>query len=131
VLNEKKELHTRIRDEAVKLIVEQGYSYAEVGRNLGVHLNLLSKWYKSMEDDLSPSGKVSMQAELKRLRKENKRLRMEREILKKAAVDSIDQRNTLYYNIKNNMGIANNETNGSTRYVHQPKIRCMASLEER
>ncbi len=76
------------KEEAVKLISEQGYSYAEAGRNLGVHPNLLSKWHKTMEgieDDLSPSDKVSMQAELKRLRKENKRLKMEREILKKAA----------------------------------------------
>jgi len=34
---------------------------------------------------LSPASAVSVQAELKRLRKENKRLRQEREILKKAA----------------------------------------------
>jgi len=76
------------KEEAVKLITEQGYSYAESGRNLGIHPNLLSKWHKEqegIEDDLSPAGKVSMQAELKRLRKENKRLKMEREILKKAA----------------------------------------------
>jgi transposase len=38
------------------------------------------------EGDYSePGSKVNMQAELKRLRKENKRLKMEREILKKAA----------------------------------------------
>ncbi len=73
------------KEEAVRLVAEQGYSYAEAGRNLGVHPNLLSKWHKAIEEDLSPSGKVSIQAELKRLRKENKRLKMEREILKKAA----------------------------------------------
>ena len=77
------------KDEAVKLITQQGYSYAEAGRNLGVNPNLLSKWKRGIEGssshDLSPGNAVSVQSELKRLRKENKRLKMEREILKKAA----------------------------------------------
>ncbi len=77
------------KDEAVKLIIQQGYSYAEAGRNLGVNPNLLSKWKREIENnasnDLSPGNAVAIQSELKRLRKENKRLRMEREILKKAA----------------------------------------------
>ncbi len=77
------------KEEAVKLITEQGYSFAEAGRNLGVNPNLLSRWKKDIEGtggNESPlSSAVSVQSELKRLRKENKRLRMEREILKKAA----------------------------------------------
>lgn len=72
------------KEEAVKLITEQGYSYAEAGRNLGVNPNLISKWKREIEGDESGST-VPMQAELKRLRKENKRLKLEREILKKAA----------------------------------------------
>jgi len=76
------------KEEAVKLITEQGCSFAETGRNLGVNPNLLSRWKRDIEGDsgkLSPASAVSIQSELKRLRKENKRLRMEREILKKAA----------------------------------------------
>ena len=74
------------KEEAVKLVSEQGYSYAEAGRNLGVNPNLLSRWRREVEEDGGDSGStVSLQAELKRLRKENKRLKMEREILKKAA----------------------------------------------
>jgi len=77
------------KEEAVKLITNQGYSFAETGRNLGVNPNVLSRWKKEIEgvsgSGLSPSSAVSVQSELKRLRKENKRLRMEREILKKAA----------------------------------------------
>lgn len=87
-MKKKRRNYTReFKDEAVKLVTEQGYTYAEAGRNLGIHPNLLSKWHKAIEngDDLTPAGKVSTQAELKRLRKENKRLKMEREILKKAA----------------------------------------------
>lgn len=77
------------KDEAVKLITEQGYSIAEVARNLGVNANLLGRWKKEAEEppgQSSSSGDMAaMQAELKRLRKENKQLKMEREILKKAA----------------------------------------------
>ena len=77
------------KEEAVKLTTEQGYSFAEAGRNLDVNPNLLSRWKKDIEgiagSELSPASIVSIQSELKRLRKDNKRLRMEREILKKAA----------------------------------------------
>ncbi len=77
------------KEEAVKLITEQGYSLAEAGRNLGVNPQLLSKWKRNIKGDtgydLSPESIVSIQSELRVLRKENKRLRMEREILKKAA----------------------------------------------
>ena len=77
------------KEEAVKLITEQGYSFAEAGRNLGVNPQLLSKWKRNIEGNadgnVSPGSIVSIQSELRRLRKENKRLRMEREILKKAA----------------------------------------------
>lgn len=74
------------KKEAVNLIVEQGYSYAEAGRNLGVNPNRISRWRREIEEDSGESGNtLSVQAELKRLRKENKRLKLEREILKKAA----------------------------------------------
>ena len=39
------------KEEAVKLITEQGYSYAEAGRNLGVNPNQLSRWKKEIEED--------------------------------------------------------------------------------
>ena len=77
------------KDEAVKLITEQGYSIAEAARNLGVNANLLGRWKKEKEnptEEANGAGAMTaMQAELKRLRKENKQLKMEREILKKAA----------------------------------------------
>ena len=74
------------KEEAVRLITEEGYSYAEAGRNLGVNPNLLSRWKREFEGvEIDSGSAAAMQAELKRLRKENKRLKLEREILKKAA----------------------------------------------
>ena len=76
--------------DAVALVVEQGYSSAEVGRRLGVSENNVNRWvrqYRDKNKSVSADGltREQLEGELKRLRKENKRLEMEREILKKAA----------------------------------------------
>jgi transposase len=72
---------------AVKLVNEQGYSIPEAAKSLGVDPNSVRGWVDKFgaEDGLAPSGDGAMAAELRRLRKENARLLMEREILKKAA----------------------------------------------
>ncbi len=75
--------------EAVKLVTEQGYSAAEAARSLGVHETLLRSWKQALEtkgDQAFPGqGKLpAIEEELRRLRAENKRLQMERDILKKA-----------------------------------------------
>lgn len=77
------------KEESVKLITEQGYQITEAARNLGINETMLGRWKKEIvgeTDNASPNGTKTMQTELNRLRKENKRLKMEREILKKAAV---------------------------------------------
>lgn len=77
------------KEEAVKLVTEQGYQIAEAARNLGVNENLLGRWKREIEGGGEGSSALrsgtAMQTELNQLRKENKRLKMEREILKKAA----------------------------------------------
>lgn len=72
---------------AVKLVQEQGYSPVEAAKSLGVDPNSVRDWVSKLggEAGLSPSGEGALAAELRRLRKENAQLRMEREILKKAA----------------------------------------------
>jgi len=72
---------------AVKLVNEQGYSIPEAAKSLGVDAANVRSWVErfSDEDGLAPSGEGALKAELRRLRKENARLLMEREILKKAA----------------------------------------------
>ena len=90
-MKRKRNRYTReFKEEAVKLITEQGYKITEAARNLGVDSNVLGRWKRELEgggkDASGLQGGSVMQAELNRLRKENKRLKMEREILKKAAV---------------------------------------------
>ena len=72
--------------EAVKLVTEQGYSLAEAARSLGIHTNLIRQWRSKFAQENSGTEIMSEseQEELKRLREEVRRLRMERDILKKA-----------------------------------------------
>lgn len=72
--------------DAIALVTEQGYSAAAAARSLGINDNLIYKWRKDFELQENGVGLSSVEREeLKRLRKENKQLRMETEILKKAS----------------------------------------------
>ena len=85
----RKKYTREFKEEAVKLITEQGYQITEAARNLGINENMLGRWKREIEGGGEVTqgfqGGATLQAELNRLRKENKRLKMEREILKKAA----------------------------------------------
>lgn len=72
---------------AVKLVNEQGYTPAQAAKSLGVDPNSVRYWVSkfSGEGGVPATGEGAMAAELRRLRQENAQLRMEREILKKAA----------------------------------------------
>ena len=71
---------------AVKLVQEQGYTPREAAKSLGVDPNSLRDWLKKFSPEVGGgvNAQSAMRAELRRLREENKRLLMEREILKKA-----------------------------------------------
>lgn len=75
--------------EAVKLLTEAGNSQTQVASDLGIHPNTLCKWvqqYSERPQDAFPGkGHQLTEAEaLRKLQRENERLRMERDILKKA-----------------------------------------------
>jgi len=72
---------------AVKLVNEQGYSVVDAAKSLGVDAGNVRNWVEKFtpEADPPPSTEGALRAELRRLRKENARLLMERDILKKAA----------------------------------------------
>jgi transposase len=75
--------------DAVKLVTDQGYKVSEAARNLGINNDLISRWKRELTtDDIQAfpgKGKMPVEKEeLLSLRKENKQLKMEKEILKKA-----------------------------------------------
>jgi transposase len=72
---------------AVSMVTQQGVAVAKVAHDLGVDPASLRAWIAKfgVEPALTPSGDGALLAEVQRLRKENARLTMEREILKKAA----------------------------------------------
>ena len=76
--------------QAVKMILEQKLSVAEVARRLGVGENLLHTWKKAVLKDGADAfpghgNPTPAEDELRRLRAEVTRLRAERDLLKKAA----------------------------------------------
>ena len=74
------------KEEAVALVTEQGYSVPDAAKSLGIATNMLYKWKEKIEAEQEGNTlQEDEREELKRLRKEVKELRMEKEILKKAS----------------------------------------------
>jgi transposase len=80
---------SEFRAKAVKLAIESDQSRSQTARNLGINVNTLHTWVGKYQDASRSSSdqtdQVHISDELKELRKENKRLKEERDILKKAA----------------------------------------------
>ena len=75
--------------EAVRLVTEQGKSLAEVARDLDLGESMPRAWKQALAEGGNHAfpGKgnpPALEEELRRLRAENKRLQMERDILKRA-----------------------------------------------
>ena len=77
------------KEAAVRMVLEAGKTPAEVGSDLGVHATSIRYWVKQYQSTINRDGLTSLSSgereELIRLRKENRTLQMERDILKKAA----------------------------------------------
>jgi transposase len=88
IMARKRRVYTReFKVEAVKLVTEKGYSVSEATRSLGLGQTLLRSWKLKQEGDQSFPGhgkRSPFEEEIRQLRAENKRLQMERDILKKA-----------------------------------------------
>jgi len=89
-MTEKKPVYTdEFRFDVVRLVLDEGLTKAEVSRRLGINQNSLGKWvraYKINGEHAFPGKgrQTPDQERIRQLEKENRELRMEREILKKA-----------------------------------------------
>lgn len=76
------------KQDAVRLVVEEGYSFQAACEAVGVCQQSLRAWHAKLAPQPEPCGAEAtldeLQAENARLRKELKRAELEREILKKA-----------------------------------------------
>ena len=75
------------RTEAVRLALTSGLTRKQLSSDLGIGFSTLNKWVQQdRHKDLMSGPHEDQEKELARLRKENRILREEREILKKATV---------------------------------------------
>ena len=75
--------------EAVLMVVDQHREIVDAARELGIRPDMLRKWKKNFAEDgheaFPGSGRQKPEdEEMRRLRRENRRLQMQLEILKKA-----------------------------------------------
>ncbi len=85
-----REYSKEFKIQACELVIKDGLKNAIVAEKLGINPNMLYRWISEYttygEDAFVGRGYLHKEdAELKKLRKENERLKMENEILKKAA----------------------------------------------
>ncbi len=74
------------RKQSAELVIKQDYTIVEAAKNLGINYKTLGNWVSKYGgcSSLNREGKA-VRHELVQLRKENKKLRLERKILKNAA----------------------------------------------
>jgi transposase len=85
---ERRRFTSEFKAGAVRLVLDEGKSIGVVARELDLTPSSLASWVSQARADRT-KGKTGLtseeRAELARLRKENRELRLERDILKKAA----------------------------------------------
>jgi transposase len=90
-MNKRRVFSGEFKREAVRLVMERGLPINRAAKQLELHPNVLGRWVREFKAEPAEAfpGQGRMkpeQAELDRLRRENARLKMERDILKKATV---------------------------------------------
>jgi len=88
--NKRKNYSKEFKLNAVRMVTEEGRRAAEVARDLGISENLIYNWKRAYleEEQQAFRGKGKMTAKeeyIRKIERENKRLKDERDILKKAA----------------------------------------------
>ena len=89
MVSRRKSYTREFKIETVKLVTDGGAKVPEIARDMGIHPNTLYNWIQQFsakpEEAFPGKGHVVSDAEvIRQLKRENERLKMEREILKKA-----------------------------------------------
>ncbi len=74
------------KDEAVKLVEVNGVKVHQAASELGIGRSTLEKWLREYRNSESKGLSAGEKSELKQLREENRKLKLEKELLKKATV---------------------------------------------
>ena len=89
MVSQRKRFTRDFKVETVKLVTSSDLSVTEVAEDLGIHPNTIYRWVRKFgerQESAMPGEKeqLSEAEQLRLLKRENRRLRMERDILKKA-----------------------------------------------
>lgn len=109
----KRNFSAEFKRESAQLVVDQNYTVADAAKAMDVGLSTMTRWVKQLRDERQgktpkASPITPEQIEIRELRKKLQRIEMENEILKKATVDSIGQRNSyvcVFRSIRSRIGI--------------------------
>jgi transposase len=82
---QRRKFTAEFRQEAVALVRRSGQSANQVAKELGISQTALSRWLREARRHAGNPNGFQAADELRALRREVERLRMERDILKKAA----------------------------------------------
>jgi transposase len=87
----RKSYSREFKSNVIRMVCKEGYKVSEVARNLDIHENIIYSWkqkyMKDQEEAFPGKGNLkSSDAYVRQLEQENKRLKDERDILKKAAL---------------------------------------------
>ena len=119
------------KDEAVRQVTEKGHSVQEVAARLGVSPHSLYKWVKAAspnKEEKRSDELLDAKKEILKLRAELRRTQEERDILKKAAVDSTGECNIIQSTrIKGDVA---RDANGTTWIVCITERKHVAAMEE-
>ena len=91
-MESRKQYTKEFKLNAISLVLDQRFTIAEAARSLGIRANMLGRWVRESQADnngqaFRGNGKLTPeQEEIRRLKIENKQLKLERQILKEAAV---------------------------------------------
>lgn len=88
-MSKRRKFTKEFKQEAVRLLEEPGVTCAQVGRDLGINANMLSRWRRELTVDDSRAFRghgQSRDEELTAARRELARVKKERDFLREAAV---------------------------------------------